>query len=528
MWIGACSATPRRPGWSWPQSIHRWIRCAANGNPKARRLPRRRTSRTEEPGDKRQSALAFIAEQPYAALLGDPGGGKTTFANFLALCLAGELLGLEDANLARLGDEWNNEKLGALLPIRIVLRNLAVRLDALPQDETLWTYITQRLGKTLEGFTPLLRRHLLEEGGLLILDGLDEVPEARRQRELVKQAVLDFRRDFPKVRILLTSRTYAYQRQQWRLPDFTEAVLAPFDEERIDAFVDRWYLHMAQVRRNITAQEAQGRALLLKDAIGRNPHLRELAPRPLLLTLMASLHAWRGGSLPEEREQLYDESVELLMDIWERPKLMLDEAGRPVLQTESAAEWLRCSQSKIKKALEELAYMAHRSQDEPQGVADIEQDQLVAALLTAADDPELKPARVVEYIRDRAGLLTNKGEGVFSFPHRTFQEYMAARYLTETSFPSLLVKLVKEDPERWREVLLLAGAKVARGTPYAAWSLVDYLCPQMCADGLARRAAESDWWAALLAGQLLVDTGVYKQVDGHSPDAHKLDECAVG
>ncbi len=472
--------------------------------------------------EKRQSALAFTAEQPYAALLGDPGGGKTTFANFLALCLAGELLGLDNANLERLGEEWTKEKPGALLPVRVVLRNLAVQLDKLPADETLWTYITQRLGNSLEGFAPLLRQHLLEDGGLLILDGLDEVPEARHQRERVKQAVVGFRRDFPKVRILLTSRTYAYQRQQWRLPDFEEAVLAPFDEERIEAFVERWYQHVAQVRHNITSQEAQGRALLLKEAIKRNPHLRDLAPRPLLLTLMASLHAWRGGSLPEDREQLYDESVELLLDIWERPKLMLDEEGKPVLQEASAAEWLRCPQGEIKKALEKLAYDAHRTQEDPQGAADIKEGELVAALMSAVKDPDVRHARVIEYIRDRAGLLSNKGDGVYSFPHRTFQEYMAARYLTESGFPDLLVKLVKQDPERWREVLLLAGAKVARGTPYAAWSLADYLCPQTCGDELAKSATDNEWWAALLAGQLLVDTGIYQQANGDSPDAHKL------
>lgn len=467
-----------------------------------------------EDGDaqQRQSALAFAATHPYAALLGDPGSGKTTFTNFLALCLAGELLGVTAANLERLGEEWTA---GALLPLRVVLRHFAAQLPTRgPQDEhLLWRFLIQRLGASLDGFAPLLRQHLLEEGGLLILDGLDEVPEAQRQRELVKAAISHFRRQFPRVRILLTSRTYAYQRQQWRLPDFTEAVLAPFSEEQIAAFVERWYAHMAQLRRGMTAAEAQGRATLLKGAIERSEHLRALAPRPLLLTLMASLHAWRGGSLPQAREQLYEESVELLLDLWERPKIVLDAAGHPVLQTESMAEWLRCPQAQVRTALEKLAYDVHRQQETATGTADIAEGALVVALMHAAQDPDLKQERVIQYMRDRAGLLTNRGEGIYSFPHRTFQEYLAARYLTENGFPNQLVKLVRTDPERWREVLLLAGAKVARGTPYAAWSLVARLCPQACDGARLPKATDSDWWAALLAGQLLVETGIYTKLD---------------
>ncbi|MFN8486595.1 MAG: SUMF1/EgtB/PvdO family nonheme iron enzyme [Caldilineaceae bacterium] len=461
----------------------------------------------------RQSALAFANQTAYAALLGDPGSGKTTFTNFLALCLAGEWLENPAANLARLGDEWQG---GELLPMRVILRNFAAQLPAKPllnsqnAGDLLWQHITRRLGESLQEFAPLLKWHLLESGGLLILDGFDEVPEAQARRDIVKEAVRGFRRQFPKVRILLTSRTYAYQRQQWRLPDFAEAVLAPFDDEQIAAFVDNWYTHIAQVRPNLTLAEAQGRAALLKQSIERNRYLRELAVRPLLLTLMASLHAWRGGALPDDREQLYAESVELLLDIWERPKTVLDDEGKPVSQSESIAEWLRVPQRQIMTALEKLVYTVHAAQTSLTGTADIEEGQLVAALIAAADNPDLRPQRVVEYIRDRAGLLINRGEHIYSLPHRTFQEYLAARHLTENRFPNELVRLVRGEAERWREVLLLAGAKATRGASFSGWSLAAYLCPRPCDPAQAK---DADWWAALLAGQLLVETHIYAKIN---------------
>ncbi|MEZ5583292.1 MAG: hypothetical protein R3F37_11540 [Candidatus Competibacteraceae bacterium] len=80
---------------------------------------------------------------------------------------------------------------------------------------------------------------------------------AERRREQVKQAVEDFVKTFGRCRVLITSRTYAYQNQNWRLQNFAEAVLAPFTDGQIRRFVAHWH-HLTAEQGRLDEQDSGG------------------------------------------------------------------------------------------------------------------------------------------------------------------------------------------------------------------------------------------------------------------------------
>ncbi len=465
--------------------------------------------------DKRISALEATITNRRLVLLGDPGSGKSTFVNFLAYCLAAHSLE-PDAGWLKHLPGWR-EKEADCLPLIMILRDFARRLPKkLPEQAEprhVLDFILVRLKEQNLSFVSKPIAQLLEDGQVLLLfDGLDEVPTVK-QRRFVRDAVNAFIQRYPRCRCLVTCRVLSYQPRRTRdeldlrLTSMPQFELASFDEDKIDRFIKAWYIELARLG-SISQEDAPTLSGYLQQAV-RRPDLWRLASNPLLLTVMALVHTHKGR-LPDARALLYEDTVDILLWRWEQlkasgsesiPRLrqLLLEAGR--------------SDVDLKRVLWELAYTAHAKASEEgdyEKLVDIDELRLEKALAALHHGSRDWAMQVVDTMKLRAGLLLERAPGVFTFPHRTFQEYLAGAHLASLgNFAALGYKLACQE-SLWREAILLAAGKLVylHGDLDKPLALVGELCPAYIdeADNLA-------WRNAWLAGDVLQEIGLQRVSD---------------
>ncbi len=453
----------------------------------------------------RRPLLVVLAEKggQRAVLLGDPGSGKTTFVNYLTYLLA--------TGSAALPPVY-----AGLLPFRLVLREAVSRRLAGAGErataQVLWEALgddlAARLGSVAaEKLLPHLQARIAESGAFVLLDGLDEVPayDARRAALVSAVSALASSLGLPqgKSRILVTARPYAYADKAWRMPGFAVLGLAPFNEDQVDRFVGRWY---GAVRASMKWSEttARNKAERLTEALRERDYLADLASRPLLLTLMATLHSSEGGQLPEDRADLYEETVKLLLGRWQRERELPGPDGALTLEP-AIARALGVGEERVRAALETLAFNVHerqRSNPVREGPADIGEDDLLRAFRPLLG--KLGPDELLMYLRDRSGILVALRQETYAFPHRSFQEYLAACHLAGgADFAQRLRELAWSDPTWWREVCLLGAGKARQGGFGAALNVVNTFIRETV-DEVSEPCAEH-WRLAALAGKALVE-----------------------
>ena len=475
-----------------------YIDLDTKGQVKAKKRP----SQPDEGKTRPLRALEAAAGNQSLVILGDPGSGKSTFLSHLAVCLAAHALKLKGRWIARLTD-WPKAANNAI-PIPVVLRDFA---RWVPKEQGkagarhLWEFILERLKDQNHGSAKDVLEQALESGeALVLLDGLDEIA-SNRQREFVRDAVAAFAERYSASRFIVTCRTLSYQDPAWQLAGVRAVELAPFSEEKIQGFIKAWYAELGRIG-VVKEGDAAGLAARLAEAVQR-PDLWRLAPNPLLLTVMALVHTHKGR-LPEARALLYEDTIDILLWRWEQIKLgphadapivrqLLLDAGRTDVD--------------LKRTVWQLAFAAHRKGGaaDKDSLADIGELELQNALAELHPDGSRDWAReLIEAMKLRAGLLLERVPQVYTFPHRTFQEYLAGAYLSsEGDFARQAAELVAEGAF-WREAVLLAVGRLVylNGETARPLALVGELCPPKAKD------TNAAWQQAWFAGDVLLEIGL--------------------
>jgi len=454
----------------------------------------------EDEAPRHLSAMEAFAECPRLLLLGDPGSGKSAFVDMQAVNLASTLLGEGDPPPGIEAD---------LLPVVIALRDLIPRLAVLQDDSSadqqrdacinlFRAQVAEDMQSLLaEGFQDGLLDAVCEGRCLLVLDGLDEVPD--RLREKVRDCVRVLMREFTPKRVIITCRVRSKPEEGF-FAGFVAHTLAPFDEPRVRQFSLAWYRAQRELGK-IGADEVVRRADNLARAAWGDD-LRELAAIPMMLTIMAMIHQ-RDVGLPKERARLYRRAVEVLALRWQRHR-----AG-PV--SGPLGDFLR-DELRVCATMERLAFEAHdvarraATGDEP---ADLPR----ATALTILEGVRYLgsaglASEFLDYVDQRAGVLVGRGgepekPTAYSFPHRTFQEYLAGRYMmAQRNAGRELLKHASEG-DYWGLAVLLgvedqyycdtAGVHAALDAAYA-------LCPATAPASDAERTAML--WSAAIAALL--------------------------
>ena len=453
----------------------------------------------------------------YLALLGDAGSGKTSFVNYLTYRLAQAILTGETEKLPK--------AIRGYLPLRIVLRKAARHIPLKAKCgtsgmlwETVQAHMVDLLGQEAAKWALIGLRARVDKGlVLLLLDGLDEVPEAGQRRSCLLQAIQSFLGEIPKSsRAILTARPYAYADPRWQLPRFDILALAPFSKEQVEGFVRQWY-KAARTVFQWDEIETEARANGLLAVMWQRRYLADLASRPLLLTLIAGLNASQKR-LPEDRADLYEQSVQLLLTQWQRQSITEGPDGQPLVDY-GISRVLGMDERDLRSAMARLAYEVHEKQgllDEDSRGEDAPADiplGTILEILGKATPVDLKTDVLVEYLDRRSGLLIAREKGIYSFPHRSFQEYLAGCHLTnQADFHARICALAGNSLEWWREVILLAIGKVRQGGEGQALSALQALVPGMPEE--LEPVQDSHWRRAALAATALLELRLQERAAG--------------
>ena len=299
----------------------------------------------------------FQQAEPLVILEGAPGQGKSTIGQYICQVHRMRILDRDSEESTRVAEINSSLR----LPFKVELRDFANWLSggnpfARDSDD----HVSDAGPKTLEGFLAAHVRHasggsdfnvsdlqstLMVSSTLIVLDGLDEVPELAQREQIVEEitsAVPRLRAISASLQVVVTSRPTPFMNSTV-LPRRTFATysLESLTRPLIIDYAKRW-LRSREID-EVGANEVHH---ILNEKLDE-PHLRDLARNPMQLAILLSLIHRRGVSLPDKRTALYDNYVEMFFDRESEKATVVKENRELLIRIHRYLAWVLQSEAEV-------------------------------------------------------------------------------------------------------------------------------------------------------------------------------------
>ncbi|MEM7156610.1 MAG: SIR2 family protein [Myxococcota bacterium] len=390
--------------------------------------------------------LEHCRNRELVVVFADAGFGKTTLLQWLSI----RAMGFTDADRER-SDQRK------LVPFLVQLRFFAE--TDFPRLADLGTTLGLEPTKELRAWTAAV----FEEGsGLILLDGLDELPKERRKafatwlRELrgevealaPKRSSRSEDGGAGRPPIVLTLRPSAEASMQGTLRQFPHVELQRLERGQIFTLIKRWHAAISLLVESAAKSNVRAAHQRLVAQLKSDSALAKLAANPLMCALLCSMNYLERGRLPTRDYELCKEGIRILLhdrDVKKEVPFSGDASPlRPILAERtlgSAAMWMQC----------ENRISIHRSE-----MLEVIKER------TALWDHENRrsPEEVLQHLLERSGIVREPGDGEIIFTHRLFQEYLAASRLMGDRIEQRGVKVLIDNSANdfWAKTITMAAA----------------------------------------------------------------------
>ncbi|AKB81689.1 hypothetical protein MSBR3_1111 [Methanosarcina barkeri 3] len=365
-------------------------------------------------------------------LLGDPGAGKSTFAQKISYDIVTKSL----------------EKVcpgNCDVPIIVTLREYQIEnsqngvsiLDFIKKEAHSYYQLINVPNCTFEYL-------LLNGHALLIFDGLDELLDTRHRARIIDE-IESFCTIYPSVPVLVTSRKVGYEQVPLRDDMFQKIELAPFDNKQVEEYVNKWFSLDPDL--TLTEKEKKVESFLRESRI-----VSDIRSNSLMLSLMCSIYR-EENYIPANRPEVYKKCSEMLFEKWDK--------------TRGISPSILISRTRIKPLVSYLAYTMFTNESLQKGMIedkliDKTKEYLLDKLYENEYEAEEAAKDFISFCRGRAWILTDtgttkRGENIYQFTHRTFLEYFTADWIVRKYDDKLCeVLLPKICKGEWDNVAQLA------------------------------------------------------------------------